>query len=80
MISARPIRPPKAVSRRRLRSEPDPKAVNVCPMKAPTAIAAASPPTTDVRSGTEENATGSTARMLPAKCARVARALKILCA
>lgn len=49
-------------------------------MNAPTAIEAASPPAIEVRVETEENATGSTFRMLPAKCARVARALQNLCA
>jgi hypothetical protein len=80
MIRARPMKPPIAVARRRFWSEPRPKLVNPWPMNAPTAIEAASPPAIEVSSWTGRKATGSTFRMLPAKSARVARGMQILCA
>jgi hypothetical protein len=77
IIAAIPIRPPKAVSRRRSSSDPLIELGFDRHRKGPIAIAAAIPPTAEVISELK-NATGSTRRMLPVKSARVARGMQIL--
>ena len=74
------MNPPTAISRRRSFSVDGWITERAWPMNAPIAIAAANPPASEDKSWTEEKATGSTARMLPANSARVARGNENFCA